>query len=83
MEAVFAAGVDANDPLAGLVVGTRPDPVPAEGSSLVRVHAAGLNHHDLWSLRGVRLWSDQLPMILGTDAAGSMSRPATMSSSTQ
>jgi len=34
------------------------------------VRAASLNHHDLWSLRGVGLPADRLPMILGTDAAG-------------
>jgi len=36
----------------------------------VDVRAAALNHHDLWSLRGVGLRAEQLPMILGTDAAG-------------
>jgi NADPH:quinone reductase-like Zn-dependent oxidoreductase len=36
----------------------------------VRVRAAALNHHDLWSLRGVGLKPEQLPMILGCDAAG-------------
>ncbi|MCW2621506.1 MAG: Alcohol dehydrogenase zinc-binding domain protein [Frankiales bacterium] len=38
----------------------------------VRVHvrAASLNHHDLWSLKGVGLAADQLPMTLGCDAAG-------------
>jgi NADPH:quinone reductase-like Zn-dependent oxidoreductase len=34
------------------------------------VKAASLNHHDLWSLRGVGLGTDKLPMILGCDAAG-------------
>jgi NADPH:quinone reductase-like Zn-dependent oxidoreductase len=34
------------------------------------VRAAALNHHDVWSLRGVGLAAEQLPMILGTDAAG-------------
>ncbi len=36
----------------------------------VDVKAASLNHHDLWSLRGVGLRREQLPMILGCDAAG-------------
>jgi NADPH:quinone reductase-like Zn-dependent oxidoreductase len=36
----------------------------------VTVRAASLNHHDLWSLRGIGLSEDQLPMILGCDAAG-------------
>ena len=34
------------------------------------MRAASLNHHDLWSLRGVGLPSERLPMILGCDAAG-------------
>jgi NADPH:quinone reductase-like Zn-dependent oxidoreductase len=29
-----------------------------------------LNHHDLWSLQGVGLRADRLPMILGCDGAG-------------
>ena len=43
------------DPLSGLVVGQRPRPEPREGWSVLPVVAAGLNHHDLWSLRGVGL----------------------------
>jgi NADPH:quinone reductase-like Zn-dependent oxidoreductase len=36
----------------------------------VEVRASALNHHDLWSLRGVGLPADRLPMILGADGAG-------------
>ena len=36
----------------------------------VRLRAAALNHHDLWSLRGVGLSADALPMVLGCDGAG-------------
>src|ERR687893_735026 len=36
----------------------------------VTVKATALNHHDLWSLRGVGLRAEALPMILGCDAAG-------------
>ncbi|MGH3491481.1 MAG: zinc-binding dehydrogenase, partial [Actinopolymorphaceae bacterium] len=43
---------------------------PGDGWTTVSVRAAALNHHDLWSLRGVGLAEKQLPMILGTDAAG-------------
>ena len=32
--------------------------------------AASLNHHDLWSLRGIGLPESRLPMVLGCDAAG-------------
>ena len=53
------------------MVADRPDPsgVP-EGWTVVEVRAASLNHHDLWSLRGVGLGERALPMILGCDAAG-------------
>jgi NADPH:quinone reductase-like Zn-dependent oxidoreductase len=70
MRAVYAESINPDDPLAGLVVGERPDPTPPEGWTRVRVKAGSLNHHDLWSLRGVGLPADRLPMILGCDAAG-------------
>jgi NADPH:quinone reductase-like Zn-dependent oxidoreductase len=70
MLAAYAASIDADDPLSGLVVGDRPEPEPREGWTTVDVRAAALNHHDVWSLRGVGLADDQLPMILGCDAAG-------------
>jgi NADPH:quinone reductase-like Zn-dependent oxidoreductase len=34
------------------------------------VRAAALNHHDLWTLRGVGISEDRLPIVLGCDAAG-------------
>jgi NADPH:quinone reductase-like Zn-dependent oxidoreductase len=72
---VFAVYADsfassADDPLTGLVLGERPDPVAPDGWTTVTVKAASLNHHDLWSLRGVGLRAEALPMILGCDAAG-------------
>jgi NADPH:quinone reductase-like Zn-dependent oxidoreductase len=36
----------------------------------VTVKAASLNHHDLWTLQGVGIREDQLPMIVGCDASG-------------
>jgi len=68
--AVYAALIDADDPLAGLEVGELDAPPVPEGWATVTVRAASLNHHDLWSLRGVGLPTDRLPMILGCDAAG-------------
>jgi NADPH:quinone reductase-like Zn-dependent oxidoreductase len=70
MLAVYAASTNADDPLAALEIGERPDPEPPEGWVTVEVRATSLNHHDLWSLRGVGLPEDRLPMILGCDAAG-------------
>jgi NADPH:quinone reductase-like Zn-dependent oxidoreductase len=71
MFAVYAASFDATDPLSGLAFGDRPDPaLPRDDWTTVTVRAASLNHHDLWSLRGVGLGADELPRILGCDAAG-------------
>jgi NADPH:quinone reductase-like Zn-dependent oxidoreductase len=70
MRAVFATAFDREDPLKGLQIGDRPEPETPDGWTTVTVKAASLNHHDLWSLRGVGLSEDRLPMILGCDAAG-------------
>jgi NADPH:quinone reductase-like Zn-dependent oxidoreductase len=70
MFAVYADSIDADDPLTGLALGERPEPEPPDGWTVVTVRACALNHHDLWSLRGVGLSPDRLPMILGCDAAG-------------
>jgi NADPH:quinone reductase-like Zn-dependent oxidoreductase len=70
MFAVYAESFSTDDPLSGLVVGDRPAPQAPEGWTTVTVKAASLNHHDLWSLKGVGLRDEALPMILGCDAAG-------------
>jgi NADPH:quinone reductase-like Zn-dependent oxidoreductase len=70
MFAVTAARFDAEDPLAALELGEHPEPVPAQGWTTVTVKATALNHHDVWTLRGVGISADRLPMVLGCDAAG-------------
>lgn len=70
MFAVYAESFDAENPVAGLRVGDLPEPEVPDGWVTVTVKAASLNHHDVWSLRGVGLQGAFLPMILGCDAAG-------------
>ena len=70
MFAVYAESFSPEDPLSGLVVGERPEPDVPDGWTTVTVKAAALNHHDLWTLRGVGIKQEQLPMIVGCDAAG-------------
>lgn len=71
MRAAYAEAINAVDPLAALAIGDRPEPVhEGDDWATVEVRASSLNHHDLWSLRGVGLPADRLPMILGCDAAG-------------
>ncbi|MGH3314908.1 MAG: zinc-binding dehydrogenase [Nocardioidaceae bacterium] len=70
MFAAYAEGFSKDEPLSGLGLGERPAPEVPEGWTTVDVKAAALNHHDIWSLRGVGLKEEALPMILGCDAAG-------------
>ncbi|MFO1181533.1 zinc-binding dehydrogenase [Ottowia sp.] len=70
MFAVYAAEPKPDDPLAALVVGERPAPQVPPGHVAVKVRAASLNMHDVWTLRGVGIRAEQFPMILGMDGAG-------------
>jgi NADPH:quinone reductase-like Zn-dependent oxidoreductase len=70
MRAAYAAKANPEDPLSALTVGDLPEATPPDGWVTVEVRASSLNHHDLWSLRGVGLPAERLPMVLGCDAAG-------------
>lgn len=70
MQAAAVTSFSPNDPVQGLSLLEVPEPEPRTGWINVTVKASALNHHDLWSLRGIGLQATQLPMILGTDAAG-------------
>ena len=70
MFAVYAAEPKPVEPLAALVVGERPAPQVPPGHVAVKVRAASLNMHDVWTLRGVGIRAEQFPMILGMDGAG-------------
>jgi NADPH:quinone reductase-like Zn-dependent oxidoreductase len=70
MRAAYASKADPDHPLNALTVGQLPEPTPPDDWVVVDVRAASLNQHDLWSLRGVGLRADRLPMILGCDASG-------------
>src|SRR5215472_8125702 len=70
MFAVTAARFSPDDPLSALEMGDHAEPTPPDGWTTVSVKATALNHHDVWTLRGVGISADRLPMILGCDAAG-------------
>jgi NADPH:quinone reductase-like Zn-dependent oxidoreductase len=70
MLAAFVSTPDPKDPLSVLEVGDRPEPQVPEGWTTVTVKATSLNHHDLFSLQGIGLPQERMPMVLGTDAAG-------------
>src|SRR3954447_24097934 len=70
MLASFVSAPAPKDPLSVLEVGERPEPEVPENWTTVQVKAVSLNHHDLFSLQGIGLPQERMPMILGTDAAG-------------
>ncbi len=70
MFAISAADIVPENPVAGLFLGEKADPEPPEGWVVVDVRAAALNHHDLWTLKGVGIKAEQLPIVLGCDASG-------------
>jgi NADPH:quinone reductase-like Zn-dependent oxidoreductase len=70
MLAASAVRTSFEDPLSGLELDERPEPEPPERWEVIEVRAASLNHHDLWTLRGIGIEENRLPIILGCDAAG-------------
>lgn len=47
-----------------------PEPVPGREEVLVRIHAAALNHLDLWTVSGSLGFDIAFPFVLGADGAG-------------
>ena len=70
MLAAVCARISKDEPLTGLELLEIPEPDAADGWEIVEVRAAALNQHDIWSLRGVGVTEEGLPVVLGTDAAG-------------
>ena len=68
MRAAYATAMGGERPLDNLEVGERPRPEPGPREALVRIEAASLNHHDLWTLRGQVGTPITFPRILGCDA---------------
>lgn len=70
MQAVIAASINPDHPLDALEVTDMPEPTARPEWVPIRTQAVTVNHHDVWSLRGVGLSAKQTPMILGTDVCG-------------
>src|SRR6202171_2268994 len=74
MFAVYCQKPHSDEPMAGLVLGDRPEPKMPEGWVRVKVSHASLNRHDIFTLRGITSHEEGLtfPMILGNDGAGTL-----------
>jgi NADPH:quinone reductase-like Zn-dependent oxidoreductase len=70
MLAVRCVAQSDTEPLAGLSLDEVAPPEIPDGWLRVHLRASALNHHDLWSLKGVGLDPSRLPMTLGCDGAG-------------
>lgn len=70
MLAASAVRAAPGDPLSALRVGAHAEPEMRAGWVRVRLRAAGINRHDLWTLQGVGIDPASLPMVLGCDGAG-------------
>ena len=57
-------------PLDGLEVRETAEPEPVDGWEVIEVRAAALNYHDIWTLKGVGITEKEIPVVLGSDAAG-------------
>lgn len=55
-----------------LRLGDLPTPEPGPTQALVRVEACALNHHDVFTRRGMPGITTPLPMVLGCDVAGTV-----------
>lgn len=72
MNAVWAARPNFDDPLSGYRFGKRQVPDVPEGWVKVKVTAASLNWHDVWTLRGIGHPGLEFPRILGMDGCGTL-----------
>src|SRR6202795_3338968 len=74
MFAAYCQKPHSDDPMAGLILGDRPEPKIPEGWVRVKVSHASLNRHDIFTLRGITSHAEGIryPMILGNDGAGTL-----------
>lgn len=56
--------------------GEQPDPIPASGQALVRMHSVGLNFADVYRRNGNYHLSGTAPWVLGYEGAGVIERSA-------
>ncbi len=47
-----------------------PDPIPGNGEVILKVHACSLNHHDIFTRRGMPGVPIHLPVVTGSDISG-------------
>jgi NADPH:quinone reductase-like Zn-dependent oxidoreductase len=72
MRGAWAASGNMEDPLSDLRNDVWRIPQVPEGWIRVKVVAASLNYHDIFTLRGIGMFPLTFPLILGNEAAGTL-----------
>jgi NADPH:quinone reductase-like Zn-dependent oxidoreductase len=72
MRAAWAASGNMEDPISDLRTDVWRIPDVPEGWVRVKVAAASLNFHDIFTLRGMGMFPLTFPLILGNEAAGTL-----------
>jgi hypothetical protein len=57
-------------PLSSLLIASRPQPTPPNGWQKVKIAAAGLNYHDIFTMGGHGQHELKVPRILGCEGTG-------------
>jgi NADPH:quinone reductase-like Zn-dependent oxidoreductase len=71
MKAAFITSLEKTEhPLNQLKMADLPKPEVGPGQALIKVRRVSLNHHDLWTLKGVSGTPLTFPRILGCEASG-------------
>lgn len=72
MRAAWAAFGDVDDPMVPLRCDLWNIPKPPNGWVTVKVAAAALNYHDIFTLRGLGMFELRFPLILGNEGVGTL-----------
>ena len=72
MMSVWVNCANEEDPLSSLRISRRPIAEPPQNWVKVKMHAVGLNYHDIWTLKGHGMHPLKFPLILGCEGAGTL-----------
>jgi len=72
MTTVLATKANLEDPLSPIRITKRPQPTPPEGWVTIKLTAAALNYHDIFTLRGLTAYKPKYSHILGCEVAGTL-----------
>jgi NADPH:quinone reductase-like Zn-dependent oxidoreductase len=72
MESVWASRGSLTDPISSIRAGRRRIPVAPEGWVKIKMLAASLNQHDIFTLKGIGIVPLKFPLIMGCEGVGEL-----------